>query len=212
MLVGEQTIQMIEMEIPPMPNSPQDMMRAVIANLPAKTGRGFDEWVALTREQAIARQGMSKNGEIVNWLKREYGLGHSTAFIVAAEALKPADYVAPTDEQLIDAQYAGAKAALRPIFERVLAYIKTLGDDVRIETRQSYVAFARAKQFALIQPSTKTRVDLGLVLPGVAPSGRLAASTDFGSGSIDRRVALSTPNDVDAEIEAWLRQAYDHCR
>jgi len=36
-----------------MPNSPQDMMRAVIANLPAKTGRSFDEWVALTRAQAI---------------------------------------------------------------------------------------------------------------------------------------------------------------
>jgi predicted transport protein len=212
MLVGEQTIQMIEMEIPPMPNSPQDMMRAVVANLPAKTGRGFDEWVALTREQAIDQLGMSKNGEIVNWLKREFGLGHSTAFIVAAEALKPADYVAPTDEQLIDAQYAGAKASLRPVFERVRAYVTTLGDDIRIETRQSYVAFARAKQFALIQPSIKTRVDLGLVLPGVAPSGRLAASTNFGSGSINRRVALTTLDDVDAEIEAWLRQAYDHCR
>ncbi len=195
-----------------MPNSPQDMMRAVIVNLPAKTGRGFDEWVALTREQAIGQLGLSKNGEIVNWLKREYSLGHSTAFIVAAEALKPADYVDPTDEQLIDAQYADAKVALRPIFERVLAYVKTLGDDVRIETRQSYVAFARAKQFALIQPSTKTRVDLGLVLPSVAPAGRLTASTNFGSGSIDRRVALATPDDMDAEIEGWLRQAYDHCR
>ena len=195
-----------------MPNSPQDMMRAVIANLPAKTGRGFDEWVALTREQAIDQLGMSRNGEVVNWLKREYGLGHSTAFILAAEALKPADYVAPTDEQLIDAQYAGAKAALRPIFERVLAYVMTLGDDVRIETRQSYVAFARAKQFALIQPSTKTRVDLGLVLSDVAPSGRLAASTNFGSGSINRRVALATPADVDAEIENWLRHAHDRCR
>lgn len=195
-----------------MPNSPQDMMRAVIANLPAKTGRGFDEWVALTREQAIDQLGMSKNGEVVDWLKREYGLGHSTAFILAAEALKPADYVAPTDEQLIEAQYAGAKAALRPIFERVLAYVMTLGDDVRIETRQSYVAFARAKQFALIQPSTKTRVDLGLVLSDVAPSGRLAASTNFGSGSINRRVALATPADVDAEIENWLRHAHDRCR
>lgn len=194
-----------------MPNSPQDMMRAVIANLPAKTGRGFDEWVALTREQAIDQLGMSKNGEVVDWLKREYGLGHSTAFILAAEALKPADYVAPTDEQLIEAQYAGAKAALRPIFERVLAYVMTLGDDVRIETRQSYVAFARAKQFALIQPSTKTRVDLGLVLSDVAPSGRLAASTNFGSGSINRRVALATPADVDAEIENWLRHAHDRC-
>jgi predicted transport protein len=194
-----------------MPNSPQDMMRAVIANLPAKTGRDYDGWIALIREQAIAGQGMSKTGEILNWLKREYGLGHSTAFILTSEALKPSDYITPTDEQLIAAQYAGAKAALRPIFEQVLAYAKTLGDDVRIETRQTYVAFARAKQFALVQPSTKTRVDLGLVLPDVVPAGRLAASTNFGSGSINRRVALATPEEVDAEIEGWLRQAYDRC-
>lgn len=191
-----------------MPRSPDEMMHAVIANLPAKTGRDFASWVALTREQTIAGQGMSKNGEVLNWLKREYGLGHSTAFIIAAEALKPADYVAPTDTQIVDAQYAGAKAALRPIFEQVLAVVQALGDDVRIEPRQSYVAFARAKQFALIQPSTKARVDLGLVLPDIAPSGRLTASTNFGSGSINRRVALTTPDDVDAEIEGWLAQAY----
>jgi predicted transport protein len=193
-----------------MPTSPQDMMRAVIANLPAKTGRDFESWVALTREQAIAGQGMSKNGEVLNWLKREHGLGHSTAFIIATEALKPADYVEPTDEQLVDTQYAGPKAALRPIYEQVLAHVRTLGDDIRIETRQSYVAFARAKQFALVQPSTKTRVDLGLVLPNVEPSGRLVASSNFGSGSINRRVALATAVEVDGEIEGWLWQAYEH--
>ena len=86
------------------------------------------------------------------------------------------------------------------------------GGDVRIEPRQTYVAFARAKQFALVQPSTKTRVDLGLVLPGVAPSERLAASTNFGSGSINRRVALAAPADIDDEVEGWLRQAYEQCR
>lgn len=191
-----------------MPNSPQDMMRAVVANLPSKTGRDFESWLALTREQAIAVQGMRKTGEVLNWLKREYGLGHSTAFIIAVEALKPDDYVPPTDEQVIAAQYAGAKAGLRPIYEKVLAYVQSLGNDIHIEPRQSYVAFARAKQFALIQPSTKSRVDLGLVLPGVEPSGRLAASTNFGSGSVNRRVALATASDVDAAVESWLLQAY----
>ncbi|HEX8727815.1 MAG TPA: DUF5655 domain-containing protein, partial [Ktedonobacterales bacterium] len=83
-----------------------------------------------------------------------------------------------------------------------------LGDDVRIEPRQTYVAFARRSQFALIQPSTKTRVDLGLVLPDIAPTGRLGASTNFGSGSVNRRVALATPADVDDEVEGWLLQAY----
>lgn len=191
-----------------MPNSPADMMRAIITNLPAKTGRDLDAWVALIREQAMGVGGMTKHREISDWLKREHSLGHNTAYILAAEALKPSDYTPPTTEEIIAAQYAGAKAALRPIFARVLAYVTTLGDDVRIEPRQTYVAFARRSQFALIQPSNKTRVDLGLVLPGVAPTGRLAASTNFGSGSINRRVALVTPADVDDEVEGWLLQAY----
>lgn len=191
-----------------MPNSPADMMRAIITNLPTKTGRDFDAWVALIREQAMGVGGMTKHREISDWLKREHGLGHNTAYILAAEALKPSDYTPPTTEEIIAAQYAGAKAALRPIFERVLAYVTTLGADVRIEPRQTYVAFARRSQFALIQPSTKTRVDLGLVLPDVAPTERLAASTNFGSGNINRRVALATPAEVDAEVEGWLLQAY----
>jgi hypothetical protein len=184
------------------------MMRAIITNLPTKTGRDLDAWVALIREQAMGVGGMTKHREISEWLKREHGLGHNTAYILAAEALKPSDYVPPTIEEIIAAQYAGAKATLRPIFERVQAYVTALGADVRIEPRQTYVAFARKSQFALIQPSTKTRVDLGLVLPGVAPTERLAASANFGSGSINRRVALATPADVDDEVGGWLLQAY----
>ena len=191
-----------------MPNSPQDMMRAIITSLPAKTGRDRDAWVAFIHEQAMGALGMTKHREISEWLKREHSLGHNTAYILAAEALKPADYTPPTTDEIITAQYAGAKAALRPIFDRILACVEALGDDVRIEPRQTYVAFARKSQFALIQSSTKTRADLGLVLPDVAPTERLAASTNFGSGSINRRVALATPADVDAEVESWLLQAY----
>ena len=191
-----------------MPNSPADMMRAIITNLPAKTGHDLDAWVALIHEQAMGALGMAKHREISEWLKREHGLGHNTAYILAAEALKPADYTPPTTDEIITAQYAGAKAALRPIFDRILACVEALGDDVRIEPRQTYVAFARKSQFALVQPSTRTRVDLGLVLPGVAPTERLAVSANFGSGSINRRVALATPADVDDEVEGWLLQAY----
>ena len=68
---------------------------------------------------------------------------------------------------------------------------------------------ARPKQFAIVRPSTRTRVDVGLRLPGVAPGERLLEAGSFGSGSITHRVALATPGDVDAELEDWLRAAYD---
>lgn len=78
-----------------------------------------------------------------------------------------------------------------------------------IEAGGTYVSFGRPRQFAFVQPSTRTRVDVGLRLPGAAPTERLAEAGSFGSGNITHRVALGAPEDVDAELEGWLRDAYD---
>jgi len=107
--------------------------------------------------------------------------------------------IRPGGDELIDRQYAGAKAALRPVYERVAPVIEGFGDDVVRGLRGTYVSFGRPKQFAIVQPSTRTRVDVGLRLPGVAPRGRLLDAGPFGSGSITHRVALAAPEDLDAE-------------
>jgi hypothetical protein len=57
------------------------------------------------------------------------------------------------EEGAFETQYAGAKAALRPIYDRVLVAIQGFGDDIELQTRQTYVAFARGKQFAIRGPS-----------------------------------------------------------
>ncbi len=110
--------------------------------------------------------------------------------------------------ELIDRQYAGGKAALRPIYERVAAAIAGLGD-VEVGPRGTYVSFGRPKQFALVQPSTQTRVDVGLRLPDTPATDRLADAGSFGSSSITHKVGLAAVEDVDAELEGWLRAAYD---
>jgi hypothetical protein len=66
----------------------------------------------------------------------------------------------------------------------------------------------RSKQFALIQPSTATRVDVGLILKNVPATGRLEVSGSF-NAMFTHRVRLASSADVDAELIAWLRQAYD---
>jgi hypothetical protein len=109
--------------------------------------------------------------------------------------------------ELIDRQYAG-KEALRPIYDRVAWVIAGLGE-VQVGPRGTYVSFGRPKQFALVAPSTKTRVDVGLRLPGVPSTDRLVEAGSFGSGNITHKVALASPDDVDAELEGWLRAAYD---
>ena len=86
--------------------------------------------------------------------------------------------------------------------------IAAFGKDVDLSPKKAYVSLRRSKQFGLIQPSTATRLDVGLNLKGVAPKGRLEASGSFNS-MCTHRVRLESVKDVDAELVAWLKQAYE---
>ena len=109
----------------------------------------------------------------------------------------------------LDAQYAGAKAALRPIYDRILAIVRGFGDDVESQTRKTYVAFARGKQFAVVQPTTKTRIDIGLKLPGAIAGGRLEPATNTGSGSMTHKISVTSLDEVDEYVESLLLKAYE---
>jgi predicted transport protein len=163
---------------------PEDMIR----QLP---GPPVEEWIAMLPEGShrekhafLVEQGLASNhASAVLWWEKN------------------------ADAPLVERQYAG-KEALLPIYERLSATITALGDDVEPGPRGTYVSFGRPKQFALVKPSTKTRVDLGLRLPDAAATDRLVEAGSFGSGNITHRVALSSPEEVDAEVEGWLREAY----
>ena len=85
---------------------------------------------------------------------------------------------------------------------------KTLGDDVGIAPKKAYVSLRRNKQFAIIQPSTKSRIDVGINLKGVEPEGRLEKSGSF-NAMVSHRVRITSPKEVDAELEHWLKSAYE---
>jgi predicted transport protein len=186
---------------PAMPRSPAEMREAILRNVPAKTGREVDHWVALVR-----RSGLEKHMQKVALLKG-HGVGHSTASVLVQLADGDAFEDAP-EAGLVALQYAGARAALRPVYDAVRATVLSLGDDVLVQARRDYVAFSRRRQFAVARPSTRARVDLGLRLGHVAPVGRLQVGRNLGGGMIDRRVELTDPADVDGEVRSWLAQAY----
>ncbi|MEM9305400.1 MAG: DUF5655 domain-containing protein, partial [Pseudomonadota bacterium] len=80
--------------------------------------------------------------------------------------------------------------------------------DVELAPKKAYVSLRRQKQFGLIQPSTRTRVDVGINLKGDAPSGRLEASGSF-NAMVSHRVRVSSADEVDAELIDWLREAFE---
>ena len=85
--------------------------------------------------------------------------------------------------------------------------MKKFGPDVEVSPKKAYVSLRRTKQFACVQPSTGTRVDVGLILPGEKPGKRLEASGSF-NAMVTHRVRVGGVEEVDAELLAWLRQAY----
>jgi predicted transport protein len=113
----------------------------------------------------------------------------------------------PQDE-LVEVQYAGERKALRPLYEALRAELESLGDDVQAEPRHTYVAFTRGREFAMVQASTKNRIDVGLVLPDVVPNDRLHEAGSFGTGPITHRVGLLSDAAIDDDLRAWMLQAY----
>jgi hypothetical protein len=170
-------------------------------NIEAATGRSVAQWGDLIRAEAL-----EKHGQIVAWLKSAHGFSHGHANHVAKRALEVASPRSSDDP--VAHLFEGDKAGLRPLYHQLVELALSLGPDIEIAPKKANVSVRRRKQFALIQPSTKTRIDLGLILPGVEPAGRLEASGSF-NAMFTHRVKLTSPSDVDAEVEAWMEQAYD---
>jgi hypothetical protein len=190
-----------------MAKSPQDQEASMIANLKDNTGKSLDQWLNIATSAKLA-----KHGQIVSFLKNDHGLTHGYANLVAHKLLQSdatsAAAAGGGDDALVDGQYAGPKAELRPIYDSLLAAIKRFGPDVEIAPKKAYVSLRRSKQFGLIQPSTASRVDVGINLKGVKPSGRLEASGSF-NAMVSHRVRVENAADIDKDLIAWLKQAYE---
>lgn len=186
-----------------MPSSPEEMANAMIANMQEKTGKTLEQWLAVAK-----KTGAEKHGQVVKSLKSDHGLTHGYANLVAHKLLKSdAGSQASEGTDLVAAQYAGPKADLKPIYDAVIKIAKSLGKDVEVSPKKTYVSLRRNKQFALVQPSTRTRVDLGINLKDEPVTERLEKSGSF-NAMVSHRVRLETPADVDKDVKAWLKKAF----
>ena len=186
---------------------------AVIEVLPKKTGRSIEEWAHL-----VARGGPAGADARRAWLEREHGLGAQAAAIIVdraegrgAEETDRAAYLMAAAEY-IEQMYAGDKAALRPAHDALVDLALSLGDDVKICPCPTVVPVYRQNLIARIEPVTATRIDLGLALknaPG-APPDRFEPTGGLEKGErITHRIPLSSMDEVDEQVAAWLKIAYD---
>jgi hypothetical protein len=183
--------------------SVDDAQVTQIRNIEAQTGKSLDELI-----RTGLSVGTDKHTAIRKFFQDEYGLTYGNANTLAVLTRDKLKGAAGGEENFVDVQYSDKKAALRPIYGALIEQVGSFGDDVEIAPKRTYVSLRRNKQFGLVQPSTATRVDVGINLPNVPPSDRLEASGSFNS-MVSHRVRLTSLEDVDAELIGWLRLAYD---
>ena len=172
-------------------------LQTMIDNMPEKTGKSLKEWKAL-----LSTKSFTKHSEAVNFLKKEHSVTHGFANTIVA--LSKEENESPSD--LVTNQYKGMEELL-PIYENLLRLVKGFGNDVKIAPKKTSVSIIRNKQFALIKPATKTRIDLGLKLTDTPVTERLENSGPFGT-MCTHRVKLSSVKEIDQQLKNWLRDAY----
>lgn len=181
-----------------MAKSAEEMAETMKAGILEKTGKPFDHWVEL-----LQSSGLAKHGEQMKLLKGEHGLTHGYANFICLAAKGHLD-TAPDD--FLTAQYQG-KESLKPIYDALDAKARSFGDDVEISPKKTSVAFRRSKNFAVITPATKSRIDLGINLKGHAPTDRLLAEKP--NAMCTHKVKLNSVDELDDEVSGWLKAAYD---
>lgn len=166
-----------------------------------KTGKSLQDWVRVVKDSNI-----EKHKAIIAFLKDEHGFTYGYANFVAMKARK-ADAASHNPDELLTNQYAG-KESLRPIYDKLIEEISSFGDDITRTPKKDSVSMIRKKQFALIKPATKSRIDLGLKLKGKPETDRLGNSGPFGS-MCTHRVQLSSAEEIDEELIGWIKEAYE---
>lgn len=166
-----------------------------------RTGEDLDAW-----NRRIAALNPGSRNELRDWLEQQGVTGYSRMLLIMERFGYPDFFTASADE-LIRGQYRG-RAELRPILDAVLAVVHGLGP-VTVQARKGYVSLLTPRRtFAVVKPSTRTRVDVGVRLDGEAPSGRLLAGKGLANETINLRLPLASPDDLDPEACAILERAY----
>lgn len=175
-----------------------------LANIQKKTAKSLDELFTL-----IKSSGFEKHGEIRDYLKKEFNLGFGDANTIAhvfKKSQKPPIESSDAITNKVDEIYSGSREPLRPLHDAVMQAFAQLGD-FEISPKKTYLSLRRKKQFAMVGPGTKGRLEIGLNMKGVSATDRLVEQEP--GGMCQYKVWLTTANEINGELLNWLKIAYN---
>ena len=176
--------------------------QTMIENLQKNTGRSLDQWIEL-----VKKENFSKHGEMMQFLKEKHGLTHGFANLIAHKARGSDAGSAENTDDLIVKQYQG-KEHFKPMYEKLMSEIQQFGTDIEVAPKNAYVSLRRKKQFAILNPATKSRFEIGINLKEQVPKGKLAAEKP--NSMCSHKISISEVKDIDKEIVDWIKLAYEN--
>ena len=177
--------------------------QSYLDNIKAKTGLTPADFRRLAEEK-----GLTEASEVVAWLKKDYGLGYGHAGAIW-HLIGHADDIKASPQDRLARLFAGKKAVWRKPYDALAAKIAKFGPDVEISSNMTYINVVRkGKKFAILQPSAAGRFDIGIKLKGAKPTRRLEAAGSW-NAMVTHRVRISDSKQIDKEVLAWLKQAYE---
>ena len=179
-----------------------DQAQTMIDNLYRNTGKTLEQWIAIVKKESFG-----KHGEIINFLKEKHGMTYGYANLVAHRARGSNAGSVENQDDLIDRQYQG-KEQFKPLYDKLLKEIMSFGKDIEIAPKNAYVSLRRNKQFATLQPATKTRFEIGINLKGQEPAGKLEAEKP--NSMCSHKIKVADISEIDREVLDWIKKAYDH--
>jgi len=193
------------------PHPGLSMVRKWKDELPAKTGRSLDEWIAF-----VKKSGPPAEKDRREWLKAEHKLGTNSAWWIAeradgkgAEEDSPEAYLEAA-RQWVDAMFTGPRAALQPLYDALLKVVLAVGKDVKACPGKTAVAIYRNHVIANIKVATNSRIDFGLSLGNMKTPKRLIDTGGFAKKDrITRRIEVKSMADIDDELKKWLKKAWE---
>ena len=178
-----------------------------LQNIQKRSGKTLEQLFDIIRSS-----GLTRHSEIREMLKSELNMGYGDANALALTYLKTLEQDSKKSGDLskeadaLDEIYTGKNVSLRPIHEKLMVTLATFGPFETIP-KKGYLSLRRKKQFAMIGPGSKSRLEVGINMKGVDETARLVAMP--AGGMCQYKVWLSNPEDADDELFAWIRQAYD---
>ncbi len=181
-------------------------LQAYLDNIQAQTGKTPEDFRVLAEQKGLLKEGV-KTGQIVDWLKTDYGLGHGHAMAIVL-TLQDATHPRPNDDERVDRLFKGDKVRWLNAYDELISRVNEFGSGFSADPTNTYISLLRkGKKFGIVQV-TADRLDIGIKLKGMEATERFEAAGNW-NAMVTHRVSISDPKQIDAEVLDWLKKAFE---